>query len=97
MRAVVTGGAGFIGSHMVDLLVGWGFDVRVLDNFAAGRPKNLHRYDNRTRSVVYQMDLCRLPPASPLFHGVAYVFQEQTRGSIAPTARRHGGPHDHKT
>jgi UDP-glucose 4-epimerase len=37
MRALVIGGAGFIGSHLVDALVREGCDVRILDNFATGR------------------------------------------------------------
>jgi UDP-glucose 4-epimerase len=41
MRAFVTGGAGFIGSHLVDALVGRGADVHVVDNLATGSPENL--------------------------------------------------------
>jgi len=41
MRALVTGGGGFIGSHIVERLLGDGHDVRVLDNFATGRRENL--------------------------------------------------------
>ena len=41
MRALVTGGGGFIGSHLVDRLLHDGHDVRVLDNFATGRRENL--------------------------------------------------------
>ncbi|MGA2125050.1 MAG: NAD-dependent epimerase/dehydratase family protein, partial [Xanthobacteraceae bacterium] len=39
--AVVTGGAGFIGSHMVDLLLERGYRVRVVDSLAGGREANL--------------------------------------------------------
>lgn len=42
MRALVTGGAGFIGSHVVDLLIAEGHEVAVLDNFAHGRRRNLN-------------------------------------------------------
>ena len=42
MRAVVTGGAGFIGSHAVDALVARGDEVHVVDNFATGRRENLN-------------------------------------------------------
>ncbi|HYK07324.1 MAG TPA: NAD-dependent epimerase/dehydratase family protein, partial [Gaiellaceae bacterium] len=41
MRAAVTGGAGFIGSHVVDALVARGDEVHVVDNFATGRRENL--------------------------------------------------------
>ena len=53
MRAAVTGGAGFIGSHVVDALVARGDDVHVIDNFATGRRENLsdaasvHEHDIR--------------------------------------------------
>ena len=43
--AVVTGGAGFIGSHMVDLLVEQGFRVRVIDNLVGGRAANLAQHE----------------------------------------------------
>jgi UDP-glucose 4-epimerase len=41
MKAIVTGGVGFIGSHLVDLLLKENIDVTVLDNFSTGRPENL--------------------------------------------------------
>ena len=40
-RALVTGGAGFIGSHVADLYLEHGYEVTVLDNFASGRRENL--------------------------------------------------------
>ncbi|HWP29961.1 MAG TPA: NAD-dependent epimerase/dehydratase family protein, partial [Chloroflexota bacterium] len=42
MRALVTGGAGFIGSHVVDALVAEGHYVAVVDNLVSGRRRNVH-------------------------------------------------------
>ena len=39
--AIVTGGAGFIGSHLVDALLAEDISVRVIDNYSTGRPENL--------------------------------------------------------
>ena len=43
MKAIVTGGAGFIGSHLVDALLAAGHQVVVLDNLSTGRLENLAR------------------------------------------------------
>ena len=44
MQTIVTGGAGFIGSHLVDLLVENGHHVHVIDNFSSGREENLREH-----------------------------------------------------
>jgi UDP-glucose 4-epimerase len=44
MKMLVTGGAGFIGSHIVDRLVDEGYKVRVVDNLSSGRTENLRRH-----------------------------------------------------
>ena len=51
-RALVTGGAGFIGSHVADLYLEHGYDVTVLDNFSSGRRENLP-----ARATLAELDL----------------------------------------
>jgi UDP-glucose 4-epimerase len=53
MKVLVTGGAGFIGSHLVDRLVSEGYRVRVVDNLRSGRVENLRRHiDSNTVELV---------------------------------------------
>ena len=50
-RAIVTGGAGFIGSHISELLVKKGYKVIVIDNFATGRLENLNKLPKKIEVV----------------------------------------------
>lgn len=52
MKVLVTGGAGFIGSHIVDMLIEEGYDVVVVDNLSSGSEKNLN-----TKAKFYKMDI----------------------------------------
>jgi UDP-glucose 4-epimerase len=60
--AVVTGGAGFIGSHMFDLLLERGYCVRALDNLAAGRLENLEHHRAEPR-LAFRVTECGFPSA----------------------------------
>ena len=54
MKAIVTGGVGFIGSHMVDLLVKNNYDVTVIDNLANGRLDNIAHHK---RKIKFNLDV----------------------------------------
>jgi UDP-glucose 4-epimerase len=84
-RAVVTGGAGFIGSHMVDLLLDRGYEVAVIDNLAGGRKENIAQHSANPRFEFHELDMCELPPASVLFRGAEYVFHFGGIGEIVPS------------
>src|ERR1700712_4392720 len=58
-RAVVTGGAGFIGSHLVDRLLQDGFKVTVLDNFVNGQRRNLEQHSGDDRLEIIDVDVAR--------------------------------------
>jgi UDP-glucose 4-epimerase len=83
--AVVTGGAGFIGSHMVDLLLDEGFRVHVIDSLIGGRLENLaHRKDDPNLAVETR-DILDLAPDDKLFAGAEYVFHFAGIGDIVPS------------
>ena len=71
-KVVVTGGAGFIGSHIVDALVGRGDEVHVIDNYAAGR------FDERTnpRATYHEEDIREYDTLAPILEGAELVFHE---------------------
>jgi UDP-glucose 4-epimerase len=87
-RAVVTGGAGFIGSHLVDLLIDRGFEVVVVDNLTTGRLENLDQHRNEPRCDVHQVDMTQIANDSPLFRGARYVFHFGGLGDIVPSIER---------
>src|SRR5882724_12313472 len=86
--AVVTGGAGFIGSHMVDLLLAEGFRVHVLDNLTGGRLDNLAHHKGNPKLVFAQKDIRQLAAGEPLFRDAEYVFHFAGIGDIVPSIER---------
>ncbi|MCX5830296.1 MAG: GDP-mannose 4,6-dehydratase [Deltaproteobacteria bacterium] len=86
--AVVTGGAGFIGSHMVDLLLDRGYKVRVLDNLSGGREANLDHHKGNTNLEFYNEDILDLKENSPIFTNARYVFHFAGIGDIVPSIEK---------
>lgn len=80
MRYLVTGGAGFIGSHLAEYLVGKGEEVVVLDDFSTGRRENLDSFRDRIELVEGTMldaDTC-----ATAMRGVDYVLHEAAIPSV---------------
>lgn len=86
--AVVTGAAGFIGSHMVDVLLAEGFRVVAIDNLVCGRRENLTRQASNPQLTFVVRDLRKMDPVDPLFEGAEYVFHFAGIGDIVPSIER---------
>jgi len=69
MRILVTGGAGFIGSHLVDRLVKEGHEVVVIDNLSTGKKENLN-----PKADFYNLDICNFNKIKPFFKRIDFVF-----------------------
>jgi UDP-glucose 4-epimerase len=86
--AVVTGGAGFIGSHTVDQCLARGMRVRVIDNLIGGRLANLAHHHNDPALTVEERDIRSYQPGDPLFKDAAYVFHFGGIGDLVPSIER---------
>ena len=58
MNCIVTGGAGFIGSNIVDKLISLGHKVTVIDNFSSGKEENLSQHKNNLSLTIIRRDIC---------------------------------------
>ena len=68
-KIVVTGGAGFIGSHLVDALVERGFDVHVIDNLIAGKIENVNK-----QAKFFKEDIRNFDAVKKIMEGAEYIF-----------------------
>lgn len=84
-KTIVTGGAGFIGSHLVDRLLAEGHSVVVLDNFSTGRKLNLDQHKNNKRLVIHQVDISELSSIEGFFKNVDWVFHIAALADIVPS------------
>lgn len=92
LRVVVTGGAGFIGSHLVDALLARGNDVLVFDDFSTGSEENLARHRGSPPLRIVRGDVRDLPSVERALEGREVVFHLATncvRLSLADPATNH--------
>jgi UDP-glucose 4-epimerase len=84
VNTVVTGGAGFIGSHLVERLLADGHSVRVLDNFSTGRPENLAHLAG-PRLSLERVDIASEPTLESRLVGTDWVFHLAALAAIVPS------------
>ena len=84
MKALVTGGAGFIGSHLAELLIDSGIEVTVLDNLTNGRMENLQHID-QTHLTFVKADITDLEQIKPHFNECDWVFHLAGMADIVPS------------
>jgi UDP-glucose 4-epimerase len=87
-KVLVTGGAGFIGSHLVERLINDGHQVTVLDDLSTGRLLNLETVKDSPRLSFHQVDVVDAETMAPLFSDVDWVFHLAARADIVPSIQR---------
>lgn len=83
MKSIVTGGAGFIGSHLIDALLKLGHEVIVLDNFSTGRKENLRHVKDQIKLV--ECDISIPGKWMEVFEGSDWVFHLAALADIVPS------------
>lgn len=84
-KVLVTGGAGFIGSHLVERLLKDGHEVVVLDNFSTGRIENLAPYLNNDKLELKKVDVSNFQKTMGYFKDAAWVFHLAALADIVPS------------
>lgn len=90
--ALVTGGAGFIGGHIVERLVREGWTVRVLDDFSTGREENLGACAGHVE--ILRGDLCDVELTRAACEGVDVIFHEGAIASVSRSVEEPGRSHE---
>jgi UDP-glucose 4-epimerase len=85
IRAIVTGGAGFIGGHLVERLLADGREVVVIDDFSGGSEENLKAVREHPGLAVHRADIAEGETIRPLLEGADWVFHLAGRSDIVPS------------
>ena len=88
MKSIVTGGAGFIGSHLTDLLLGHGHEVTAIDNLCGGWMKNLAEASKKPKFKFVQADIRNPKALEGLFEGADWVFHLAALADIVPSIEK---------
>jgi nucleoside-diphosphate-sugar epimerase len=90
-RCLVTGGAGFIGSHLVENLLKQGHSVRVLDNFETGSRSNLAEWQKEIEIVAGSVE--DVDTVNRVVRGIDWIFHEAARVSVPQSIEDPAGAH----
>jgi UDP-glucose 4-epimerase len=88
MRALVTGGAGFIGSHICQELLSRGHQVLAVDNLASGRLENFEEFGDTKNFEFKKVDILDRGGLLPLFKGTDWVFHMAGLADIVPSIEK---------
>ena len=88
MKALITGGSGFIGSHLADLLINLEHQVVVIDNLSNGRVNNIKHLIGNKSFDFYKLDITKFEDIKPIFKDIDWVFHLAGMSDIVPSIEK---------
>ena len=82
-NVIVTGGCGFIGSHLSEKLIQLGYKVKIIDNLSTGRLENISKFKNKIK--FYKLDIKNKNRIENLFRNIDIVFHCAALADIVPS------------
>ena len=83
MKTIITGGAGFIGSHLAEFLIHKGHKVTIIDNLSTGRLSNIEKFKNKVSFI--KADISKLGKWTKNFENTEIVFHLAALADIVPS------------
>jgi len=89
MKTLVAGGAGFIGSHLIDVLLEKGHEVVCIDNLSLGTKENIAHLENNDAFTFYEMDICNAEELEKIIaeEQIEYIFHLAANSDIQQSAK----------
>lgn len=88
-KVIVTGGAGFIGSHLAEALLKKGFAVHTIDDLSGGKDERIPK-----EAIAHKADIRKFDEIAPLFAGAKYVFHTAALPRVQPSIQDPRTTHD---
>jgi len=93
-KAVVTGGAGFIGSHLAELLVDRGYHITILDDLSTGKSANIETLLKKSSVEFIKGSITDLPLLQKLFKNTSYIFHEAAIPNVSRSIKNPQASHE---
>jgi len=94
MKVIITGGAGFIGSHLADFIIDLDFEVIVIDNLSIGRLENISHLLEHPKFTFLNADITNYNAIEQVFKGTDLVFHLAALADIVPSIENPKGYYD---
>jgi|TARA_B110000977_G_C11072183_1_gene489908 UDP-glucose 4-epimerase len=91
-KAIITGGCGFIGSHLVDLLIKKNFKLVVIDNLESGNLQNIKHHLKNKNLVLEKKNILEIDLKNKIYANTKYIFHLAGKGEIVPSIEK---PYDY--